>query len=249
MVRQIQNTEEYYESFSDEDDDEYLFYAPNYYDVDEQLVLVACLTKLREIYYVLKSMTPQKVVDEVDDIVNGLKSDLKTIAIKEVHDVVYDFFSDLLLKYNIPQSGYIDQDKSMDKVIKQSIDGLCNQLRDELKLKGLHFSNISSKGEFSVLPNFERAVKKLIDGVGVNILYSKEKSERNVLDFVYDDSTLWVWVTRMDSKVCEWCREQEMMPPRKLEDMPYDHLHGRCHKSPVNPSYTVDYANLIDAKF
>lgn len=247
MVRQIQFIEEYYDS--DEDDDDKIFYAPTYFEVDEQLVLIACLTKLRELYYELQSMTPQRVVDEIDALIKSLKSDLKTIAIKEVHDVVYDYFTDILMEYNIPQSGYVKQDTSMDKIIKQSIDGLCNQLRDELKLKGLHFDNIESKGEFDVLPNFKRAVQKLFDGVGSNILYSKEKSERNVLDFVYDDSTLWVWITRMDSKVCEWCREQEAMPPRKLKDMPYDHLHGRCKKAPINPQYTVDYLNLIDAKF
>lgn len=246
MVSQVQLIDEYYE---DDDDSLSIFDAPDYYESDEQLVLIACLMKLQEVFERMQSMTPQKVLDEVDDIIKTLDSDLKTTAIREVHNAVYDYFSEILMDYGIPQSGYVKQDTSMDKIIKQSITNLCNQLRDELKLKSMHFDEIESKGEFSILPNFKRAIQKLVDGVGVNLLYSKEKSERNILDFVYDDSTLWIWVTMMDGKVCAWCREQEAMPPRRLEDMPYDHNHGRCGKAPVNPQYSADYEKLIDAKF
>ena len=246
MVKQVQVIEEYY----DEDDDDYgLFYAPDSYDYDEQLVLLACLLKLKQVYDRMQSMTPQMVLDEIDDITKNLKSDLKDTAIREVHNVVFDYFSEVLSEYSIPQSGYVKQDTSMDKIIKQSIDTLCNQLRDELKLKSMHFDSIKSKGTFSILPNFKRAVQKLIDGVGGNLLYSKEKSERNVLDFVYTDDTLWIWVTKGDSRVCGWCREQEAMPPRRLRDMPYDHLNGRCKKAPVNAEYTEDYSRLISARF
>lgn len=247
MVKQVQVIDEYYD---DEDEDIYaLWVAPDYYDYDEQLVLLACLLKLKQVYDKMQSMTPQMVLDEIDDIVKNLKSDLKDTAIREVHNNVFDYFSDVLMKYNIPQSGYVEQDTSMDIVIRQSIDTLCNQLGDELKLKSLHFDLIKSKGTFSILPNFKRAVQKLIDGVGGNLLYSKEKSERNVLDFVYTDDTLWIWVTQGDMRVCEWCREQEAMPPRRLKDMPYDHLGGRCGKVPVNAEYTEDYSRLINARF
>ena len=246
MVKQIQTVDEYY----DEDDDLFgLFYAPDYYDYDEQLVLLACLLVLKQVYDRMQSMTPQRILDEIEEIVENLKSDLKDTAIREVHNNVYDYFSDVLMEYNIPQSGYVEQDTSMDDIIVQSIIGLCNQLRDEIKLKSMHFDKINSKGSFSIAPNFERAIRKLVDGVGVNLLYSKEKSERNVLDFVYTEDTLWIWVTKMDSKVCAWCREQEAMPPRRLKDMPYDHNHGRCGKTPVNPEYTEDYSKLISARF
>lgn len=247
MVKQVQVIDEYYED--DEDDVFGLFGVPDYYTYDEQLVLLACLLKLREVFNRVQSMTPQILLDEIDGIVKTLKSDLKDTAIREVHNNVYDYFTDVLLDYNIPQSGYVEQDTSMDKIIMQSIDNLCNQLRDEIKLKSMHFDEIKSKGSFSIVPNFKRAVQKLLDGVGVNLLFSKEKSERNVLDFVYNDNTLWIWVTQGDSKVCDWCREQEAMPPRRLEDMPYDHNHGRCGKAPVNPEYTEDYSKLISARF
>ena len=58
MVKQIEEFEDYY-NLDEDDDDEFLFYAPTRFDVDEQLVIVACLMLLESRYRVLKSMTPQ----------------------------------------------------------------------------------------------------------------------------------------------------------------------------------------------
>ena len=45
MVKQIEEFEDYY-NLDEDDDDEFLFYAPTRFDVDEQLVIVACLMLL-----------------------------------------------------------------------------------------------------------------------------------------------------------------------------------------------------------
>ena len=246
MVKQIQTIDEYYDYYEDDDDPLMMFSAPTYYDSDEQLVLIACLMLLEQRYRLMQSMTPQRILDEIDDIAKSLKKELKDTAIKRVHDNVYDFFSAKLLEYHIPQSGYVEQDTSMDVIIKQSIDNLVNQLRDELKLKAMFFRDNISKDDFDILPNFKRAVQKLNDGVGNNLLYSKEKSLRNIEEFVYDEDVLWLWVTKMDAKVCNWCLEQEAMPPRPLMELPLDHPHGRCTKVPLWVAYSSRYTRLWD---
>lgn len=246
MVKQVQTIDEFYDPFEDDDDPLMIFSAPDYYDSDEQLVLIACLMLLEQRYRMMQSMTPQRVLDEIDSIAKSLKKDLKTTAINRVHSNVYDYFSEKLLEFGIPQSGYVEQDTSMDKIIRQSIDNLVNQLRDELKVKTMFFIDNMSKGDFDILPNFKRAVNKLNDAVGVNLIYSKEKSLRNIEEFVYDEDVLWLWVTKMDSKVCEWCREQEMQPPRLLKDMPLDHPRGRCTKVPLWTAYNTRYTRLWD---
>lgn len=246
MVKRIQTVDEYYDPYTDDDDPLMIFSAPDYYDSDEQLVLIACLMLLEQRYRIMQSMTPQRVLDEIDDIAKSLKKELKTTAINRVHSNVYDYFSAKLLEFGIPQSGYVEQDTSMDDIIKQSIDSLVNQLRDELKVKTMFFIDNMSKGDFNILPNFKRAVQKLNDAVGVNLIYSKEKSLRNIEEFVYDEDVLWLWVTKMDSKVCEWCREQEMQPPRPLKDMPLDHPRGRCTKKPLWTAYNTKYTRLWD---
>ena len=68
MVKIIQEIEEYYQSDEDDNDPYSLFYAPSYYDIDEQLVIVACLMLLEQRYRVMQSMTPQEIVDEIDGI-------------------------------------------------------------------------------------------------------------------------------------------------------------------------------------
>lgn len=246
MVKQIQTIDEYYDPYEDDDDPLALFVPPTYYDSDEQLVLIACLMLLEQRYRIMQSMTPQRVLDEIDDIAKSLKKELKSTAINRIHSNVYDYFSEKLLEYGIPQSGYVEQDTSMDAIIKQSIDNLVNQLRDELKVKAMFFIDNMSKGDFDILPNFKRAVQKINDAVGINLIYSKEKSLRNIEEFVYDEDVLWLWVTKMDSKVCEWCREQEMMPPRPLKDLPLDHPRGRCTKVPLWTAYNTRYTRLWD---
>ena len=82
MVKQIQEIDEYYHS--DEDDDSDLFLAPTYYSVEEQIVIVACLMLLEQRYRVLKSMTPQRIVDEVEDIIDSLNVELTSTALDKI---------------------------------------------------------------------------------------------------------------------------------------------------------------------
>lgn len=246
MVKQIQQIDEYYDPYEDDNDPLGIFFAPDYYTSDEQLVLIACLMLLEQRYKLLQSMTPQRVLDEIDDITKSLKKELKSTAIEKVHSCVYDYFTEKLMEFKIPQVGYVEQNNSMDTIIKQSIDNLCNQLRDELKLKAMFFKDNMSNSDFDVLPNFRRAVQKLNDGVGNNLLYSKEKSLRDIYKFVYDEDVLWLWVTKMDSRVCEWCREQEQLPPRSIKDIPLDHPRGRCRIAPLWVAYSDEYIELWD---
>ena len=242
MVTQIQYIDEYYHD--EDDDEEYLFYAPTYFTVDEQLVIVACLMLLEQRYRVLKSMTPQRIVDEVEDIIDSLNVELTSTALDKIDYTVKDFFEDLLKDYNIPQ-GYVEQDTSMYDIVDESITTLCNQLKGELKQKALFFKDNLSNSTFNILPNFKRAVQKVIDAVGNNLIYSKEKSSRNVDKFVYGDDKLYYWLTANDDKVCAWCRMQESLPPRTIDELPLDHPHGRCEREPVDYMYSNEYMIML----
>ena len=242
MVTQIQYIDEYYHD--EDDDEEYLFYAPTYFTVDEQLVIVACLMLLEQRYRVLKSMTPQRIVDEVEDIIDSLNVELTSTALDKIDYTVKDFFEDLLKDYNIPQ-GYVEQDTSMYDIVDESITTLCNQLKGELKQKALFFKDNLSNSTFNILPNFKRAVQKVIDAVGNNLIYSKEKSSRNVDKFVYGEDKLYYWLTANDDKVCAWCRMQESLPPRTIDELPLDHPHGRCEREPVDYMYSNEYMIML----
>ena len=243
MVAQIQEFEEYYDLSEDEDDDE-LFYAPTYFEIDEQLVIVACLMLLEQRYRVLKSMSPERVQEEVEDIIDSLNNELKSTAVSKIDSTVWDYFDKIMSDYNIPDR-YVNQDTSMYPIVEESINTLCNQLKGELKQKSMFFVDNLTKDSFNILPNFKRAVRKVIDAVGGNLIYSKEKSKRNVEEFVYGKDKLYYWITANDSSVCAWCRMQESLPPRTLSEMPLDHWNGHCEHEPVDYTYSNEYMIML----
>ena len=244
MVKKFQKTEEFYIY---EEDDPY-FYPPDddVYDSDEKLVLIACLILLEQRYKLFQSMTLEQVLDEVDDIMVSLESELMSTAISKMTDCVQMAFDDELMDFGIPSNGrYVSQSTKMDDIVKQSITNLCNQLRDEIKLKAMYFKDNMSNSTFSIIPSFKRAIQKIIDGVGKGILGSKELSHREVMKFVYGEDKLYRWLTMNDDKVCDWCRMQESLPPRPLDEMPLDHPHGRCTVDPIDYTYSDNYKLLL----
>jgi hypothetical protein len=118
-------------------------------------------------------------------------------------------------------------------------------LKGELKQKALFFKDNMSNSDFNILPNFKRAVQKVIDAVGNNLIYSKEKSKRNVYDFVYGSDKLYYWLTANDDRVCGWCRVQESLPPRTLSEIPLDHPQGNCELEPVDYTYSDEYYVML----
>ena len=234
--------DEYYEP--NEEDDEYLFYAPTFLSIDEQLVVVACLMLLEQRYRVLKSMTPQRVVDEIEDMIDSLNTELTSVALDKVDSTVYEYFDKLMSDYNIPNK-YVSQDTSMYDIIDESITTLTNQLKGEIKQKAMFFEDNMSKDDFDILPNFKRAVKKVVDAVAGNLIHSKTKTRRNVYEFVYGEDKLYYWLTANDDAVCGWCRMQESLPPRTLREMPLDHAWGRCEEEPVDYTYSDEYMLLL----
>lgn len=244
MVSQIQEIDEYYHS-DDEDDDIYsMFYAPDYYTTDEQLVLIAVLMLLEQRFRVMQSMSPSRMLEEVDEIMDSLDEELRDTASSKVINHVQSYLDSVLMDYAIPL-GYISIDSSMIEIMEDSITAMVNNLRDEIIVKCKFFIDNMSKDDFSIAPNFRRGVKKLVDAVGNNLLYSKEKSLRNVEKFVYGEDTLYKWITVGDDKVCLWCRMQERMPPRTIDELPLDHPHGRCTKEPIDPTYSDEYYLIL----
>ena len=243
MVKQIQDIEEYYES-SDDDDPLSIFYAPTYYSTDEQLVIIACLLLLQQRYVLLQSMSPYDIVEEVEDIMDNLYTELSNTAYEKSFNHIRDYFDEVMSDYSIPLK-YVSMDTSMLEIMDDSIDGLVNQLRDELRVKSKFFEDNLSKDSFNILPNFKRAVQRLTDAVGNNLIYGKEKSKRNVYKFVYGEDKLYRWLCVNDMRTCNWCLMQQSLPPRTIDELPLDHPHGRCSIDPIDYTYSDEYYLML----
>ena len=247
MVKQIQLTEEYYDYYDDEDDDEdKIFIAPLRFEYDEQLVLIVLLTLLQQEYIRMQSMTPEEILDEIDDMMASFEPKLQSVAYTQASNHIKEYFDSLLNDFTIPvDGGYVSMDTTKLDLMRQSLTNMVNQLRDELRVKTKFFKDNLSKDNFNILPNFKRAVRKLCDAVGNNLIYGKEKSKRNVYDFVYGEDKLYKWLTANDSKVCEWCIIQEGLPPRTIDELPLDHPWGHCVIEPIDYTYSDEYYIML----
>lgn len=244
-MKQIQTVDEYYEPFDDDEDDPLtVFSAPTYFETDEQLVLIAFLMLLEQRYRLMQSMTLQEIVDEVDDIMSSLQSELiETVDLKATNHI-RNYFNTILDDYNIP-ANYINMDTSMLDLMKDSLDNMVNQLNGEIKVKSRFFIDNLSKDTFNLMPNFKRAVQKIVDAVGNNLIHGKEKSKRNVYEFVYGKDKLYRWLCVNDMKTCDWCLYQQSLPPRTIDELPLDHPHGRCTIDPIDYTYSDEYYVML----
>lgn len=234
--------DEYY----DEDDDELLFVPPSYYSSDEQLVLFACLLLIRELFEKLNSMTPEEILEEINGVLDNFESELVATATSQVDSAVYESLRQELVEWNIPIFGdYVQQDVSMYPIMEDSIHSAVSQLEYDLKAKTQFFIDNLSKDTFNVKPNIRRIIRGVVDAVGNNHMYAKEKTHRNVLNFIYGDDALYKWYHMNDSRVCDWCIAQGNEPPRRIEDIPLDHPNGRCIIEPIDEVYSNEYYSLL----
>jgi hypothetical protein len=98
---------------------------------------------------------------------------------------------------------------------------------------------------FSIVPNIKRAMRSIVDAIGNNMQYSKDKTHGNVMKFVYGDDKLYVWRSAHLSTTCDWCLAQEKRPPRLYDDWEMDHPHGHCTKEPIDETFSEEYYLLL----
>lgn len=232
--------EELYESST-----EYLSFMPSSgYDSDEQIVILACLNLLEEYYELYQSLTPEEILNRVDDDIEVLTNELSTTAISNINSEVALGFIEELNSYSIPED-YMTPDSVVDEVVILGLIAGMNQLRDDLKAKATYYIQYRLSTVFNIDPNFKRAINKISDVVGNNLFIAKEAGHRQISRFVYGNETLYRWRCVMDARTCTVCRALSREAPKPLDEWPYDHPHGRCTLEPVNPTYSEDYLLLL----
>lgn len=232
--------EELYESST-----EYLSFMPSSgYDSDEQIVILTCLNLLEKYYELYQSLTPEEILNRVDDDIEVLTNELSTTAISNINSEVALGFIEELNSYFIPED-YMTPDSVVDEVVILGLIAGMNQLRDDLKAKATYYIQYRLSTVFNIDPNFKRAINKISDVVGNNLFIAKEAGHRQISRFVYGNETLYRWRCVMDARTCTVCRALSREAPKPLDEWPYDHPHGRCTLEPVNPTYSEDYLLLL----
>lgn len=131
------------------------------------------------------------------------------------------------------------------KVAETTIKNTIKSLRDEIKLNIQVVKDQNNEELFNLEPKLKDAIKRIKNTVKYQTGMAFQKIRRSVYDFKYGKDATYRWVTQGDAKVCFWCRQQEKMPPRKLEDIPFDHMNGRCGIEPVSDRAVVEYNYIV----
>ena len=155
-----------------------------------------------------------------------------------------------LLEHNIPVNKQKNVNlkydiKTTKKVAETTIKNTIQTLRNEIRLNIQVVKDRNDIEEFNLEPKLKDAIKRIKRTVEYETNMIFQKIRRSAYDFHYGEEATYRWVTMGDSKVCFWCRQQEKKPPRKLEDMPFDHFHGRCGIEPVNARATAEYNYIV----
>lgn len=131
------------------------------------------------------------------------------------------------------------------KVAETTIKNTIQTLRNEVKLNIQVVKDRNDEESFNLEPKMREMIKRIKRTVNYETNMMFQKIRRSAYDFKYGSDATYKWVTRGDDKVCFWCRQEEKKPPRKLEDLPFDHMNGRCGIEPVSDRAVAEYNYIV----
>lgn len=131
------------------------------------------------------------------------------------------------------------------KVAETTIKNAISTLRNEIKLNIQVVKDRNDEESFNLEPKMKEMIKRIKNTVNYETNMMFQKIRRSAYDFKYGSDATYKWVTANDSNVCDWCRWQESKPPRKLEDIPFDHINGRCGIEPVSDRAVAEYNYIV----
>ena len=155
-----------------------------------------------------------------------------------------------LLNINVPVNKQKKVDLKYDiattkKVAETTIKNTIQTLRNEVKLNIQVVKDRGDEESFNLEPKMREMIKRIKRTVNYETNMMFQKIRRSAYDFKYGGDATYKWVTRGDDKVCFWCRQEEKKPPRKLEDLPFDHMNGRCGIEPVSDRAVAEYNYIV----
>lgn len=198
-------------------------------DNDDDELTIAFLMTLLSFYDKYMSKSPKYILSHIDKDIKKLESnllsDLKKYDIKSIIDKI---------KEKLEYYESIDYDvSSTNEVTESTIKAIIAQLHQDVITKALVWLDQGMDlEEFDIKANYQRAVKRLRDTASYYNSMVRQKVERNMLQKIHGNQQLYYWRC-LGPRPCAWCIEQSKLPPRPLEEIPFDHINGYCGLEPA----------------
>ena len=210
---------------------------------DEEELVSIFLSYLYQFYETHANNSPEEIVASFSKDIDKLIKEMENAGLEAFDEYFKTDFEMELNEKNIPH-GEVSYDLTPDKeILVASLVATLETLRYEVIAKAKHYvANMKNFIEsFNMNPNFKQAITKINNMVAFNMMNAKEKSHREVLNFIYGEDMLYTWECMGDMKTCRWCLTMAESPPMRLEEFPLDHPYGRCTLRPINQKFTDRY--------
>ena len=219
-------------------------------DLDEKDYGLAILMLLEEFTRKYSSKGYNYIEKHYDSDLDKLEEKLLSLNEKQFQKYEDATRKNQLLAQDVPSNLHkkveLDYDlKATKQVMETTIKNAIRTLKDEIKLNIQVVKDLGDEESFNLEPKLKTAIQRIKNTVKYGTGMVFQKIRRSAYDFRYGSDATYRWVTKGDERVCAWCRAEERKPPRKLEDLPFDHMNGRCGIEPVSDRATAEYNYIV----
>lgn len=219
-------------------------------DLDEKEYGLAIMMLLQDFTKKYSSKPYSYIEKHFDDDCKRLEEKLLQANEKQFEKYENAMKRNQLLAQDVPTNKHklvnLKYDLKITKqVMETTIKNIITSLRNEVKLNIQVVKDMSDEDSFNLEPKLREAIKRVKNTVKYGTGMGFQKIRRSVYDFKYGKDATYKWVTQGDSQVCFWCRAEERKPPRPLDELPFDHMNGRCGIEPVSARATAEYNKIV----
>ena len=219
-------------------------------DLSEKEYSLAILMILEDFTKKYNSKSYSYIEKHFDDDCKRLEEKLLQVNEKQFENYENATRKNQLLAQDVPTNKHklvnLQYDlKTTKQVMETTIKNIITSLRNEVKLNIQVVKDMSDEDSFNLEPKLREAIKRVKNTVKYGTGMGFQKIRRSVYDFKYGKDATYKWVTQGDSQVCAWCRAEERKPPRLLDELPFDHMNGRCGIEPVSARATAEYNKIV----
>lgn len=219
-------------------------------DLSEKEYALAILMILEDFTKKYSSKPHSYVEKHFDDDCKRLEEKLLQVNEKQFEKYENATRKNQLLAQDVPTNKHklvnLQYDlKTTKQVMETTIRNIIASLRNEVKLNIQVVKDMGDEDSFNLEPKLREAIKRVKNTVKYGTGMGFQKIRRSVYDFKYGKDATYKWVTQGDSQVCAWCRAEERKPPRLLDELPFDHMNGRCGIEPVSARATAEYNKIV----
>lgn len=219
-------------------------------DLSEKEYALAILMILEDFTKKYNSKSYTYIEKHFDDDCKRLEEKLLQVNEKQFEKYENATRKNQLLAQDVPTNKHklvnLQYDlKTTKQVMETTIKNIIASLRNEVKLNIQVVKDMGDEDSFNLEPKLREAIKRVKNTVKYGTGMGFQKIRRSVYDFKYGKDATYKWVTQGDSQVCAWCRAEERKPPRPLDELPFDHMNGRCGIEPVSARATAEYNKIV----